>query len=370
VTPSVEVIVVGGGAVGAACAREIASRGRQVLVLDRGTEDGQAWRAAAGMLAAQTDGDGDDPLYELGLAGRELIYTLAPELQEKTGIDLGVQRDGIARLALSDDESSELKTAVAWQRQQGHLVDWLDAAETRARYPWAGKAFGALWAPHDGAIDPKKLVEALLADAKASGARVERGPVIGLLREGDRVAGVRTADGVWRSEQVVIAAGAWSGRIEGLPRPLSVEPVRGQMASFPWPAGTERAVIQGGGVYVVPRNDEAIVGSTMEAAGFHAETTPAGLASLFARASALVPALAHLEVRRTWAGLRPGTPDGLPIIGREPGTDGLWYATGHGREGILLSCVTGRIIAQQLTGETPMVEELNAVRPDRFWRWG
>jgi glycine oxidase len=166
-----------------------------------------------------------------------------------------------------------------------------------------------------------------------------------------------------------LAAGAWSGKIEGLPRPASVEPVRGQMAAFAWPAGAEQAIVQGGGVYIVPRGDEAIVGSTMEAAGFRAETTPAGMAELFARARTLVPALAHLEVRRTWAGLRPGTPDGLPIIGREPRTEGLWYATGHGREGILLSVVTGRVVAQLLTGETPMVEDLSAVRPERFWTW-
>jgi glycine oxidase len=369
VTSSVEVIVIGGGAVGAACARELAVRGRQVLVLDRGTDDGQAWRAAAGMLAAQTDGGADDPLFELGLAGRELLYTLAPELQERTGITLELRRDGIAKLALSDDDLAPLKAKVAWQRQQGHLIDWLDATEARTRYPWAGKALGALWAPHDGAIDPRKLVEALLADAKANGATVERGPVIGLLREGDRVAGVRTANATWRAEQVIVAAGAWSGKLEGLPRPISVEPVRGQMAAFPWPVGTEQAMVQGGGVYIVPRGDEAIVGSTMESAGFHAETTPAGLAHLFARASTLFPALAHLEVRRTWAGLRPGTPDGLPIIGREPRAEGLWYATGHGREGILLSVVTGRIIAQLVTGETPMVEDLHAVQPDRFWRW-
>src|SRR6478736_4105405 len=130
-TPSVEVIVIGGGAVGAACAREIASRGRGVLIIDRGTDEGQAWRAAAGMLAAQTD------------AGRELIYTVAPELQESSGVDLALRRDGIARVALTEDEVGSLRGKVAWQRQQGHLVDWLDAAETRSRYPWAGKARGA-----------------------------------------------------------------------------------------------------------------------------------------------------------------------------------------------------------------------------------
>jgi len=144
---------------------------------------------------------------------------------------------------------------VAWQRQQqGHLIDWLDATEARAHYPWAGKALGALWAPHDGAIDPDKLVQAQLADATARGARREQGPVISLLREGDRISGVQTATGSWRADQVVIAAGAWSGKLEGPPPPISVEPVRGQMASFPWPAGCRTSrIIQSAGVYIVPR---------------------------------------------------------------------------------------------------------------------
>jgi glycine oxidase len=140
------------------------------------------------------------------------------------------------------------------------------------------------------------------------------------------------------------------------------------MAAFPWPAAARRAIVYGRGGYLVARGDEAIAGSTMEYAGFHAEVTSAGLARVFASATALCPTLTGAEVRRTWAGLRPVTPDGLPIIGAEPRLRGLWYATGHGRNGILLAGLTGVLVRQILTGDTPM-EDLGPFAPDRFWRW-
>jgi glycine oxidase len=144
--------------------------------------------------------------------------------------------------------------------------------------------------------------------------------------------------------------------------------VRGQMAALPWPAGTRRAIIYGSGGYLVARGVEAIAGSTMEYAGFHSEVTSAGLARIFAAATALCPTLTSAEVRRTWAGLRPMTPDGLPIIGAEPRLQGLWYATGHGRNGILLAGLTGLLVKQLMTGE-PTAEDIAPFSPTRFWRW-
>jgi glycine oxidase len=140
------------------------------------------------------------------------------------------------------------------------------------------------------------------------------------------------------------------------------------MAAFPWPAAGRRAIVYGRGGYLVARGDEAIAGSTMEYAGFHPEVTSAGLARVFASATALCPTLTSAEVRRTWAGLRPVTPDGLPIIGAEPRLRGLWYATGHGRNGVLLAGLTGVLVRQLVTGDTPM-EDLGPFAPDRFWRW-
>ncbi|MFI5235355.1 MAG: glycine oxidase ThiO [Gemmatimonadales bacterium] len=365
---SFDVIVIGAGAIGAACGRELAAGGRRVLILDQAQSKGEAWRAAAGMLAPQVEAGPEDPLFQLAVAGRERYVELAPALKETTGVDIGLWLDGIARVANRAEDAAELRARVAWQRQQGHLCDWFDPAEIKARYPWLGPSFGALWAPRDGALDPVALVTALRADTERLGARIERAQALRLCRDGDRIIGVEAGE-KFMAEHVVVAAGAWSARIGALPRPISVEPVRGQMAALPWPEGIEPAIVHGGGCYMLARAGEAIVGSTMEYAGYETETTSAGLASIFAGVSALCPALATLAVTRTWAGLRPVTPDGLPIIGAEPRASGLWYATGHGRNGILLAAITGAIIRDLIDGKAPAAEGLAAVSPERFWRW-
>ena len=365
---SYDVIVVGGGPVGAACARELARVGRRVAVLEPGGRLGQAWQAAAGMLAPQIEAHGDTPLLELGLAGREHYSALAPELREATGIDIGLWREGIAWVAASDTEAAELRSKVAWQRQHSHLSDWLDADEVKARFPWLGPTWGALWAAREGALEPEKLVEALLADAQRSGAAVVNDAAVGVEQQGDRVTGVAGRASRYAAADVVLCAGAWTGTIDGVPRPVAVAPIRGQMAALPWPEGHRRGIVYGHGAYLVARNGEAIAGSTMEYVGFRPETTATGLARLYSGVTALCPALTSSTVKRTWAGLRPVTPDGLPIIGAEPRLSGLWYATGHGRNGILLAGITGVIVRQLLAGE-PTVEEIDAYAPSRFWSW-
>jgi glycine oxidase len=368
VTANYDVIVVGGGPIGAACARELAGAGRRVLVLEPGGELGQGWRAAAGMLAPQLEADGDTPLLELGLAGRELYSPLANALRETTGIDIGLWREGIAWVSASEPEAAELRSKCAWQRQHGHLSDWLDADEVKVRWPWLGPTHGALWAAREGALEPEKLVAALLADAQRLGAIVLQDTVVAMDQRGDRVVGVIGRGGRYGAPDVVLAAGAWTGTVDGVPRPVAVAPVRGQMAALPWPEAARRAIVYGHGCYLVARGDEAIAGSTMEYVGFRPETTSAGLARIFGGMTALCPTLTSAAVKRTWAGLRPVTPDGLPIIGPEPRLPGLWYATGHGRNGILLAGITGVIVGQLLAG-APTVEEIDAYAPARFWSW-
>lgn len=367
-TAASDVIVVGGGPIGAAIARELCLAGRRVLVLDVGEERGQAWKAAAGMLAPQLEAELEDPLLELGLAAREYYGPLADALHETTGADIGLWREGIAFVAADETEAWELKSKVAWQRQQGHLADWLDEDEVKSRWPWIGQTHGALWAAHEGALDPERLVAALRQDALRLGAVMKQDVVTAIESANGRVTGVVTPRARYPGADVVLAAGAWTGTITGVPRPVAVAPVRGQMAALPWPAGARRAIVYGRGGYLVARGDEAIAGSTMEYAGFHPEVTPSGLASVLAAATALCPALTEVEVRRTWAGLRPMTPDGLPILGPEPRLSGLWYATGHGRSGILLAGLTGLLIKQLLCGEPP-AEDLGPFSPARFWKW-
>jgi glycine oxidase len=360
-----DVIVIGGGAIGAACARELAAAGRRVLIIEQGGELGQAWRAAAGMLAPQIEADASDPLLRLGLAAREHYEGLAADLLGTTAIDIGLWREGIARVATESAAATALQAKVVWQQRQGYACEWLDAGQLRRRWPWLGPALGALWAPRDGALDPEQLVRALLTDAKRLGASAVDDRVTAIAESGNRVVGVSGEAGEYRAPEVVLAAGAWSGLIQNLPRRLPVRPVRGQMAALPWPQGVERAIVYRNDCYILARGGEAIVGSTMEEVGFRPEVTVDGLAGIMAASLSLCPALIRAKVRRSWAGLRPMTPDGLPVIGAEPGLPGLWYATGHGRNGILLAGLTGALIRQLLAGEQP-AQDLTPFTPTRF----
>ena len=317
------------------------------------------------MLAPQIETDGSDPLLELSLAARDHYDQLAATLGDTTGIDLGLWREGIARIATDPADAETLKAKVAWQRRQGHPSEWLDAAELKRRWPWLGPAMGALWAPRDGALDPERLVHALLADAARLGATIVSDRVTGIRHDAGRVSGVLGERGSYSAVDVIVAAGAWSGLIEGVPRPVPVQPVRGQMAALPWPSGIDRAILYHKDSYLLARGNEAILGSTMEYVGYHPEVTPDGLARIFSATMTLCPGLIRAKVRRSWAGLRPVTPDGLPVIGREPQMEGLWYATGHGRNGILLAGLTGVLVAQLISGVQP-THDLSRFAPGRF----
>ena len=330
--------------------------------------DGQAWRAAAGMLAPQIEADDEDPLLELGLAGRELYSALAAALRETTGIDIGLWREGIACGGGQRGRGGRAPLQGA-PGSASTATSPTGSTPTRCRRagPGSDRPRARSGRRARARSSPEKLVAALLADAQRLGAVIVQDTVTALEQRGDRVVGVVGRSGRYAAGDVVLAAGAWSGTVEGLPRPLAVAPVRGQMAALPWPEGARRGIVYGHGCYLLARGDEAIVGSTMEYVGFRPEVTSAGLARIFAGVTALCPTLDHAAVKRTWAGLRPVTPDGLPIIGAEPRLAGLWYATGHGRNGILLAGITGLIVRQLLAGE-PTVEDIDAFAPGRSGR--
>jgi glycine oxidase len=363
-----DLLVVGGGPVGTACARSLAAAGAHVTLLERPETPGDAWRASAGMLAAQVEAHVDDPLLDLALAGRGFYVDHAAALRGTTGIDIGLATCGILEVVQTEAAASRLKDQVAWQRQQALHASWLDGDELGERWPWLAASVGGFWSPDDGAVDPVQVVAAFRADAVRMGATIVPDSAVALDHDGHQLRGVIGERGHYKAGMVVIAAGAWSGRLQQLPRPISVEPVRGQMLAFDWPAGAPPAIVYGHHCYLLYRAGEMLVGSTMEHAGFDASVTATALTELQARASKVYPALARMSARRSWAGLRPGTPDGLPIIGAEPRLPGLWYATGHGRNGILLAGATGDLITRAISGAV-VDDELAPFRPTRFWDW-
>jgi len=360
---SCEVLVAGGGIIGAACARALAPRGPRVLICEPGPEPAAASAASAGILGPQIE-RADESLRALGLRARDLYDTLGPALTETTGVDIGLWREGIASLAFDEAEAERLRDAIAHQRQAGLRCDWLEPAEVAERFPATAPCLGALFAPEDGAVDAPALTRALRADAQRCGAHTLNARVQRLNTILGRATGVETSAGKIKAEHVVIAAGAWSPQIEHLPRRLPVEPVRGQMAAAPWPANMPRTVLYYDHGYVLARSGEAIFGSTMERVGFDGSVTAAGIAEIMAAARRLLPQLPEAPTR-SWAGLRPLTPDGRPIVGADPDVRGLWYATGHGRNGVLLAGLTGEIIASLITTGKSEVE-IASLAPERF----
>lgn len=367
-TISSDLVVVGGGVVGAACARALVRAGARVTLVTHSGNAGEASRAAAGMLAAQIEAEPDDPLFAFGVAGRAFYRREAEALEAATGISLAFKQSGILEVAFSESQVEAFKAKVAWQRQQTYRAEWLGPEEVHQEWPWLASGLGAFWAPEDGSVSPTGLLDALIADAVAGGARVVDDLVIGLDRQGNQLRGVIGTNERYAAGIVVLAAGAWAARLEDLPRPIAVQPIRGQMVAFPWPDQAKTTVAYGDHCYLVRRNGEMLVGSTMEHAGFDAQPTADGISDLIDRAATLYPAIRGLTPLRTWAGLRPCTPDGLPIIGEEPRCPGLWYAAGHGRNGILLAGITGELIAEAIVGE-PFPEMMRPFRPERFWDW-
>ena len=366
-----DVVIVGGGLVGAACARHLAEQKVKVRILDSGAEPGIASTAAAGMLAPLAESVPDNPLLSLSVRGRDVYQQLAPVLKEETGIDIGLWNAGILQLALSTEEAAHLTHEIAWQRQRGFRSDWLSRDDLRERFPGlAPEALGGKFAPEDGALEPASLLKALLASARRHGARLSRGirvdevvlnhaKAVGVMADGKRIG----------AGAVVVAAGAWSGRVRGLPRPLSVEPIRGQMIAADWPADEPPSIVYAHSGYLLHRDGEVLAGTTMEHVGFDASITDDGVAHVQEVMCSIYPALEGAKIKRSWAGLRPGSPDGHPIVGQDAEIEGLWYATGHGRNGILLAAITGEIIAQLFT-DAPIEYDISAIDPGRFWKTG
>lgn len=364
-----EVVIVGAGVMGCALAWELAQRGVRVTVLERSIPGAEASSAAGGILGAQAEPHGDGPLLSLALASRALWADWSAALVEASGVQVGFRRSGLMKVALDEAELAVLAEVEGWQRAAGLGLARLDGAQARALEPLLSEAVqAALLFEEDGVVDAQLLPPALAAAAERAGARlVHGGEVTGLVVEGERVVGVRTRALTLRADRVVLCAGAWTDRVPGgVPLP-PVEPVRGQMAVVQGRAGALSRVVFGAGGYLVPRADgRVLVGSTMERVGFDRTVTVAATAHLCGVVTRLAPALAQAPLGPQWAGLRPATPDGLPVIG-PCGPEGLYVLSGHFRNGVLLAPISARLMAEVLLGEAPSVD-LSPYDAGRFGR--
>jgi glycine oxidase len=346
---STDVVVVGGGGIGLGIALAAAGKGLSVtLVAEHRT--GEAFPAAAGILAPPSlEMEGKEsagPEHAFAVAARDRYPSYLAELAELSGISVPQNRLGLLQLVLDRTE------AVRQSSISVPHTTWLDRAALAALEPSLGHAAGARLFPDDGAVDNVSLFRALeIGVARSARVHHARGYARAIhIRDHDITCDLDNGSTVMAG-QLVLAAGAWTRLIEGLPRPLPVEPLRGQMISLA--ASPLRHVVYADHGYLVPRGEMTLVGATMERAAFDVSTTDEGIAGLRATAAELCPALAGLPVATAWAGLRPVSPDFLPIIGRDPENPSLIYACGHSRNGVLMAPLTADCVAALLVGATP-----------------
>ena len=354
-----EIVVVGAGAIGCAVAWELAERGADVRVLDGGAAAGAATAAAGGMLAPLAEARQPGPFLDLALRSAELYPRFVDRLQDRTGMDVEYRGGGKLQLALDPAETASLESKQRWATELGHDVELLDGESARALEPAIAPATrAALLIRGEHRVDPVLLGAALRRAAEEAGARMRDDARVRAVRSvAGRVHAIDLASGERiEAGRVVIAAGCWSGSIAGLPRELPVFPVRGQMLELRG-GPTLAHVVQSSGCYLIPRDDgRIVVGSTTEHVGYDTAPTDEGIERLRAAARAAVPELAHAQLERAWAGLRPGTPDELPILGADPEVEGLCYATGHYRNGILLAPATACALGALLLGDASPID--------------
>lgn len=347
-----KVAIVGGGVMGCTTALALAEGGIDAVVLERAVPGAEASSAAAGILGAQVELHGSEADRALFVSARDGWIPWARTLREASGIDVGHRVSGVLRVARTERERVDLELEVAWQNDRGLRAALLEPAGAREVEPeLASEIAAAAHFPDDAQVDPATLLRALMAilarNARVtvrSGATVQR-----LLVEHGRCVGVGLDDGELRADATVLAAGSWSSLVGGVPSGMpAVRPVRGQIVVLDERPPRVKTIVFSAGGYLVPRGDGRVLcGSTMENAGFRKEVTAAGVHAILSEVLSCVPSLGSAQIAAMWSNFRPRVDSDRALVGRSS-LPGLFLATGHHRNGILLSKVTADAVAREV----------------------
>jgi glycine oxidase len=366
-----DAVVIGGGVIGLAIARDLARRGvGRIALIERGRLGGEASFAAGGMLAPQAEADSAGEFFQLACRSRDLYPAFAEGLREESGTDIELDTTGTLYLGLTEEDEEELEHRYIWQSRAGLQVERLSPDEARYFEPGLSPSVRlALRFPLDGQVENRRLVTALATSAERLGVRLMTGANVESLKTSHgRIEGVVTSLGAVHTAVAIVAGGAWSSLVNSTDSPLPVvriEPVRGQMLCFEAYPRPFRHVIYSPRGYLVPRLDgRLLAGSTTEHAGFDKSVTGSGIYSMTKHALEMAPLVGELPLADAWAGLRPRAEDDLPVIGPCGEVEGLYYATGHYRNGILLAPITGELIGRSITEGIHV--DLSAFSPDRW----
>jgi len=363
-------IIIGGGVIGCSIAYRLAKEGLSVAIFDAG-KAGKASMAAGGMLGAQNEFERENPLLEMALESRMMFPTLRDELLSETGIDIELRTAGLVKTAATESDRDELHRQYRFLSEKDPSIQWLEPEEVPEVEPcMTSRTAGAILLEKDHQVKAPLLARAFLKAAKNAGVHVyEETKVLRLVIQQGQISGIDTSIGRFQTTQVMVAAGAWSSSLlaeTGFSLP--VIPVKGECLSIrlagPAPVKTVFAV---DGCYIVPkRNKEMLIGATSLPGSFDTSVTARGILSLLKRASRLLPVLQDGAVDRTWAGVRPQAADHLPVMGSHPFIEGLHICTGHYRNGILLSPITGIRMKEYIKGCQEAKKVLTPFEPARF----
>ncbi|HYR45156.1 MAG TPA: glycine oxidase ThiO [Terriglobia bacterium] len=356
-----DVIVIGGGIIGLSIAREIAGR-KSVLLLDRGATGLGTSRAAAGMLSPLSEADDQGPFFHLCRASLAMYDRFIDELKKESGLDISYSTEGLLALASSEDSAARLCRRYEWQHQAGFRVELLSARDIQRMEPLVtAPVVNALFMPDERSVAPRRLVNAVRESCFRRGVEIRTGVHVDAISPNT----VHFAHTAIEASSIILASGVWSAEFGGVRPPIPISPRKGQILSLGMPMGAFRHMIRWGGSYFVPRSTgELVVGATNEDVGFDLAVTPAGLGRLLTDAQMISSCVGSYPILETWTGLRPATPDELPIMGASA-VPGVYYATGHYRNGVLLAPITAAIMADIVEGREPCVN-IKPYSPSRF----